>query len=305
MKTKFLWVALLASAALIAQAQAGGRYGGGGGGGGHFVAAPHAAPARGGAPAFRSMPMRSFGGGRFYSGQGFSPMGMRRPSTATFHQRSIGSNGSAFARTPQLAHESSDRSGRLAVSSNRTNLASANSRREGSRADQFRRGSNNLPPNWRNHVFAQHSAEWHRDWNRGREHWWHGHRCRFVNGSWFIFDFGFYPWWPYGYPGYYAYDYYPYGYAPGGYYDPGVYEGEEYSDQNSYELPDQNADSIIAAAQEQLSREGYYRGAIDAVISPETRRAIARYQGNHGLRVTGYLTTETLQALGMGNVATN
>ena len=33
MKTKFYWVALLASAAMIAQAKAGGHYGGGGGGG--------------------------------------------------------------------------------------------------------------------------------------------------------------------------------------------------------------------------------------------------------------------------------
>src|SRR5205814_7777812 len=180
MKTKFLWVALLASAALIAQAQAGGRYGGGGGGG-HFAAASYSAPARGSAPSFRSMPMRSFGGGRFYSGQGFSPIGMRSPSTATLHQPSISSNNNAFARTPQLAQGNSGRSSRLARSSNQTNQAFANSRRAGSRADQFRRGTNNLPRNWQNHVFAQHSANWQGDWDRGREHWWHGHRCRFVN----------------------------------------------------------------------------------------------------------------------------
>jgi len=85
MKTKFYWVALLASAALIAQAQAGGHYGGGGGGGGHF-AAGHPGPARGGAvSSFHSMPMRNFGGGRMiYSGQRFSSVGMRSPSSAAF-----------------------------------------------------------------------------------------------------------------------------------------------------------------------------------------------------------------------------
>src|SRR5205085_9810058 len=140
MKTKFLWVALLASAALIAQAQAGGRYGGGGGGGGGHFAAAHSAPARGGAPSFRSMPMRSFGGGRSYSGRGFSPIGMRSPSAATFHQRSINPNNSVFARTPRLTQGNSDRSSRLAQPSTQTNQAFANSRREGSRADQFRRG---------------------------------------------------------------------------------------------------------------------------------------------------------------------
>ena len=41
MKTKFYWVALLASAALIAQAKAGGHHEGGGGfaGGGHAIVA--------------------------------------------------------------------------------------------------------------------------------------------------------------------------------------------------------------------------------------------------------------------------
>jgi hypothetical protein len=48
MKTKFYWVALLASAALIAQAKAGGRHGGGGGG---FAMAGHPAPSQHAAPA--------------------------------------------------------------------------------------------------------------------------------------------------------------------------------------------------------------------------------------------------------------
>ncbi len=49
MKTKFYWVALLASAAMIAQAKAGGHYGGGGG----FAMAAHPAPAHAAAPAFQ------------------------------------------------------------------------------------------------------------------------------------------------------------------------------------------------------------------------------------------------------------
>jgi hypothetical protein len=121
-----------------------------------------------------------------------------------------------------------------------------------------------------------------------------------------VFDFGFYPWWPYyWYPyNYYAYDYYgyPYGYDPS-YYDPGVYQGEEYYDQNSYS--DQSPDSTVAAAQQQLARRGYYRGEIDGIFGSETRRAVARYQSNHGLRVTGYLTIDTLQALGLPRVASN
>ena len=156
--------------------------------------------------------------------------------------------------------------------------------------------------NWRNHVVAQHSANWHSDWNRSRDHWWHGHRCRFVNGSWFIFDFGFDPWWPYWYP--YGYYDYPYGYDPG-YYNSGEYQGEEYYDQNNYGSSDQYNGSTVAAAQEQLARQGYYRGAIDGVFGPETRRAIERYQSSHNLRVTGYLTTDTLDSLGLSREAAN
>src|SRR4051812_17289521 len=69
MKTKLY--ALLASAALIAQAQAGGHHGGGGG-----QSAPSvSAPARSGhVSSFHSMPARNFSGSRTaYSGRHFSP----------------------------------------------------------------------------------------------------------------------------------------------------------------------------------------------------------------------------------------
>jgi hypothetical protein len=165
------------------------------------------------------------------------------------------------------------------------------------------RGGNNLPSNWRSHVFAQHSANWHRDWDRGRDHFFHGHRARFVDGSWFLFDYGFDPWWPYGYPyDYYGYNYYPYPYGYGAdYYGSDVYQGEEYQDQNTY--GDQPADSIVSSAQQRLAREGYYRGQIDGVLGPETQRAVSRYQSNHGLAVTGSLTPDTVRALGLRQVA--
>ena len=317
MKIKFYWVALLASAALIAQAQAGGRYGGGGGGGGGHFSSARPGPARGGAvSSFHSMPMRNFGGGRMiYSGQRFSSVGMRSPSSAAFRQHYINSNGSASSGPRQFTPGNSNRANQLTRFENNARFAQGGNRfgqgngaieshRNG--AGQIRHG-NNLPANWRNHVAARQSANWHRDWDRGRDHWWHGHHCRFINGSWVIFNLGFYPWWPYWYPyDYYAYDYYPYSYSyDPGYYDSGVYQGEEYYDQNGYDSSDQNTDSTIAAAQEQLARQGYYRGEIDNVLGPETRRAIARYQSNHGLRVTGNLTTDTLQALGLPRVASN
>lgn len=314
MKTKLLAVVLLASAALIIPLQAGGNHGGGGGGGfggggGRGGAARGGVPSFGamsagrfGGPGFRSMPMRSYGGNRMlYSGQRFSSVGPRSISSMEFRPRSVNSNvGAVHARQfAQGNNNRVNRAPRLASSGNQS-LTNVRQGRNG----QFRNGNTTLRSDWRNHVFAQHSANWHRDWNRNADHWWHGHRCHFFNGAWFIFDAGFDPWWPWWY---YPYDYYGYGYAyPYSYsygyeYDPGYDDSSAYDEQNSY--IDQSGNSTIAAVQERLAREGFYRGQIDGVFGQKTRAAIAEYQSNHGLHVTGVLTNETLAALGLRRVA--
>ena len=135
MKTKVYWVALLASAALIAQAQAGGRYGGGGGGGGHFSSA-RPGPARGGAvSSFHSMPMRNFGGGRMiYSGQRFSSVGMRSPSATAFRQQYISSRGPASSGARQFTPGNSNRANQLTRFENNPRLAQGGGSQSGRRA---------------------------------------------------------------------------------------------------------------------------------------------------------------------------
>ena len=330
MKTKFYWLALLASAALVAPAQAGGHHGGGGGfagggggggrsgGGGHFGGGARFSGGGGGG---------HFGGGRFGApGPRFSAMG----GSSSFRQHSM--NGGAAMGTRRFASgdfnggsrvtrfaDRANRPGRIANSTgiqnqagtrfgnNRHDRLGQTGNRVGERNGAFRnrdgqvRNGNNLPANWRNHVAGQRSANWQRNWDRNRDHFWHGHRCRFVDGSWFIFDFGF-PWYPYGYPyDYYADDYYPYQY------DGGVYEGDQgdYYGQGAYDSSDEYAGSTVSAAQAQLSSQGYYQGKIDGVYGAATRRAVMRYQSDHGLRATGSLTTDTLDALGLPRVATN
>ena len=263
MKTpKFFFLALFVSAVLSAPAQAGNRRGGN---------ASHVATtsARATTPTFHSASALRFSGGRMIGpSQRFSSVGMRSASTA-FHQHYANSSASIGQR--QFMPGALNRASTGAIG-NRRGLDAG-----------------------RGHVLARRSADWHRDWDRHGDHWWHGHRCRFVNGSWFIFDLGFVPW--YGYPyDYYANDYYyPYGYGPG------VYEATDadYYSQGPYNSSDQYTDSPVAAAQEQLARQGYYRGEIDGIVGPETRRAIARYQRDHGLRNTGRLTTDMLRSLGL------
>jgi len=145
-----------------------------------------------------------------------------------------------------------------------------------------------------------------------------------------IFNIGFDPWWPYWgyYPDYYAYGSpyygydYPYSYDPG-YYDSGDYQAQTYYDQNSY--PDQAQDyydssiyqteadydpngysdqsysnySTVVAAQERLAREGYYHGESNGALGPEMRQALRSYQRSHGLRMTGYLDTDTAATMGL------
>src|SRR5205807_4115430 len=110
MKTKFYWVALLASAAMIAQANAGGRYAGGGG-----AFAARVAPARAAAPSFNSAASRSFGSGRMvYSGERFSPTTLRSPSSPAVRQYYINAN----AGTRQFARTNIDRADHPARLSN-------------------------------------------------------------------------------------------------------------------------------------------------------------------------------------------
>jgi hypothetical protein len=298
MKTKFYWVALLASAALIAQANAGGHHGGGGG----FGGGGRAGAVGGGARASSFGPRGSFGGGRFMGpGARFSsyhaPMG--------FQQQRFGGSDRAFGRSGQFAARTANRRFDGSRTFNRgENRFMRNGNNFGNRFEN--RGANGA----REHLFARRSADWHRDWDRNRDHFWRGHRCRFVSGEWFIFDTGFDPynyWYPYGYPyNYYPYDYYPDSYYPGD--DGGIdanYYGGSADGGGTYDYSDQSTDSTVAAAQEQLAGQGYYRGAVDGVFGAETRRAIMRYQSDHGLGATGRLNTDTLRALGLPRVASN
>jgi peptidoglycan hydrolase-like protein with peptidoglycan-binding domain len=52
-------------------------------------------------------------------------------------------------------------------------------------------------------------------------------------------------------------------------------------------------------ARETLRRLGYAPGPIGGTVGVETRSALRAFQLQHGLRVTGHATPETLAALGI------
>jgi hypothetical protein len=304
MKTKFYWLALLASAAMVAQANAGGHHGGGGGGGGSF-SSPFG---RSGGSSFHPAAGGSFGGGRMiYSGQRFSGSVPHTARSTMSYSGVRNTNARTSIRPHQLATARSDRSDNIARATNGNRVVANSQRHQANGANQIRNGNATLRADWQKHVFARRSAGWQRNWDRRHDHWWNGHRCHFVNGCWVIFDSGFDPWWPYWYDDYFPYPYnaypYAYGYAPD-YYDSSVYPSQTY-DANGYGAVDQYVDPTVAAVQERLERDGYYHGDIDGVLGPETRNALARYQSDHSLRVTGGLTSDTLRALGLPRVAAN
>ncbi len=51
--------------------------------------------------------------------------------------------------------------------------------------------------------------------------------------------------------------------------------------------------------QRALARRGYYHGSIDGQIGPQSRRAIASYQQDRGMRPTGSISSGLLRSLGL------
>ena len=338
MKThKVLFLTLIVSAGLALSAHAGDGHRGNDGN----------ARTNGSASAHYSSPaIHSNSGFRYGGGRMFSPSPRMSMRSNTFSQRQAFSGGNAPIVHRQFTPRTfSGRTGNdLAQFRNnrpiRTNRLGELQGQNRNRTAQLGTGGRNrtignITPG-HNHVFAQRSADWNRNWDRRHDHFWNGHRCRFVNGSWFIFDFGFFPWFGWPYFDYYPYDYYPYGYPYGygygygypygsGYgYDSGAYGGSYYGDQNGYDSSnyDQGGDdssnygrngygsndrSAVAAEvadlQDKLARAGYYHGRIDGVLGPETRHALVRYQSAKGLEPSGNLTPDTLRSLGMQRVA--
>jgi hypothetical protein len=133
-----------------------------------------------------------------------------------------------------------------------------------------------------------HGKKRHRSYSdalRCHRHGWH-HRnwwkenfetIVFVNSGYYFLDAGYwYPAW--GYDPLYSY------------YD---YDGPIYTYGNL--LPDQ----VIANVQEALQEAGYYFGQITGSLSVETRAALANFQRDYGLIITGAIDEPTVEALGL------
>jgi hypothetical protein len=119
----------------------------------------------------------------------------------------------------------------------------------------------------------RHRHEWH------DRNWWHNHcdTIVFVSTGYYFLD-GTY-WYP------------AWGYDPfNNYYD---YDGPIYSYGNL--LPDE----VIANVQVALQDAGYYFGQITGSLNFETRAALANFQRDYGLQITGAIDEPTVETLGL------
>jgi len=331
MNTNFRWftVAVLSAVAVLpvrAQVQVQNTNVRGGNGVNCVRAARPAPPRSFSGSSFRPAPIRRpmFNVARIQNINGAQPVGSIDPRP-TFQA-------SQHLAAPNLGNQqSATASGTLNLNLATNRVASSDPAPQGTSSNQQLPQANNSSHSAgsaRNHVFAQRSANWHSDWDHNHDHWWHGHLCHFVNNVWVIFEVGFNPWWSYDYP----YDYYnslpepssQYSVGSIDYYTPSEYEpngqtyiynpndytdhqnGGGYDDQGQYEKQDDASSSsadrdiaveTVAAAQDELAREGYYHGPIDGVFSEDAHRAVKDFQRDNGLNETGYLSRETRNAL--------
>ncbi|PYI95021.1 MAG: hypothetical protein DME98_17990 [Verrucomicrobia bacterium] len=168
-------------------------------------------------------------------------------------------------------------------------LATLNSQRHGTTRDpaarpQSERRETPRDPertNWRNKhghsnfldACRRHQREWH------DRNWWHNNcdTIVFVSTGYYFLDGSY--WYP------------AFGYDPlNSYYD---YDGPIYTYSNL--LPDE----VIANVQVALQDAGYYFGQITGSLSFETRAALANFQRDYGLEITGAIDEPTVETLGL------
>jgi len=282
----------------------GGRVGGVAGGGSRVAPAFYGGGFRA-APAFRGSSAyftgRSVGGinraPRYYYGG--NRMTAARPRGFT---RPVGRPASPSAGRIAAANRQPNRVGSVATTANRqpNRTGSVTGRNQVSNPRMSAAQSRDFV---RNHASERHDSNWHHDWDRHHAHFHNNLVFVFVGGSWWgLYPWDYYPYYAYDYPYDYSYGN-PYDYSYGSPYDyAGYYTGysNDYNDQPGYDTSGQyGSNSTVSAVQSELARLGYYNGAIDGVLGDETEAALARYQQDQNLSVTGTADSATLQSLGL------
>jgi len=177
------------------------------------------------------------------------------------------------ARAPQMRTSSS--LAQRSVVRDRTRVSQTRTPTVALGGSQFRSTRFETRDNWRDsrqrsdYQYYRPPVDVYRDWDHGRIYTWNRHRYHWYDGAWVILGANI----GYDYPGY---DY-----------------------PTTYVYRDAPSGSLAAQVQARLAREGYDPGPVDGVIGPQTRDAIAAFQSDHGLPVTGRIDNSLVNALGL------
>jgi hypothetical protein len=286
-KIKLFALTGTAVVALGSTAWAGPHSGGGGlAGGGHFGGNQFGGHSGG----LRAAPAFSAGGARFSGNRSIGPLS-RTPQQFYYYSGARPSGVTSHASARQMPNRSiNPNAGRVAAVNRQPNRVDSTVGQKRVSDPRLSTAANRQSL-IKDHAFARQDANWHHDWDRHHAHFHKGHVFVFIDGFWW----GLYPW---DYYTYYADDYYPYDYYDYDYYPYGYDDQSAYVDSDPY-----GSSSTVSAVQSELAKLGYYRGTIDGVAGDETQAALARYQQDHDLSVTGTLTAATLQSLGLARNA--
>jgi putative peptidoglycan binding protein len=300
-----------------ARSSGGGRVGGFAGGGSRGAPAFYGGGGLRAAPAFRgayftgrsvgtvSRPPSFYYGGSRFTGRSFG--GVRaapRPYYRGTRMSVVRPRGFTAATTSRALSQNAGRVAAANPQSSRVGpIARQNQVSQNRVSDPRTSTAANRQSFIKNHASERHDANnWHRDWDRHHTHFHNNRVFVFIGGFWWGLDPGYYPW---DYPGYgygYPYDYYngyPSDYYTGNSYDYN-YDPYNYDDQSAYGDSNQSpANATVSAVQLELAKLGYYNGAIDGTLGDQTEAAIARYQEDNDLSVTGTVNGATLQSLGV------
>jgi hypothetical protein len=142
-------------------------------------------------------------------------------------------------------------------------------------AGQARRSQSQRQINSRNPVVAAPFQGRHERHDRD---WWRQHfrTIVFILGGYYYWDAGY--WYP------------ALGYDPNSSYS---------ADDPIYAYDNLLPDQVITNVQTQLQQAGYYVGPINGSFDSATRAALANYQRDYGLAVTGTVDQPTVESLGL------
>jgi hypothetical protein len=202
----------------------------------------------------------SAGAARQAAGSAVAPQVVQSGSSAGHNRK----NHAQFSSGQQLSNGSAGGSRQFSGAGVNPQVAQSGNNRGGGQSVQPQTTPNGQYNSGNNYGGYWSSGDTHSDWSHNGQHSWNNNNYVWYQGGWLMINAVFNP-----------------------FYVNTGYSGYGYS----------NNGSVVSSVQSSLANNGYYNGPIDGDAGPGTRNAIARYQSDNNLNVTGHINGPLLQSL--------